>query len=192
MVDRPPKGSKALVYVPRGFISSHYDAIQWMKSIIGSRAKVKSERWGSNPLGEFTHLKVEFARIYTQSVVAVLRTLPECESVRLRVAYVMRDEKNPHCTPQCEGAWVLDEKKGISHEDSCQCWCGGLKHNTGNPWWRRWESVYCEKDDQVEIGSRDSGIILYDLTHDIRVLQSLEASSKVKVTNLHMLKSRFA
>ena len=135
LVDRPVKG-KTQMYAPVTVPS----ATIWrgLRGVLGPRAVYAETPWAADPLAEPTHRVYTFARKYTQAVVTWLRTLPECEAVRLRVAYVLNENGNPHCSPQCEGAWYSEEHQGIDHEDVCECRCGGLKHNHGNPWWRRW------------------------------------------------------
>jgi hypothetical protein len=162
LVDRPVKG-KTLMYAP---VAAGDGILRGLRSVLGPRAVYTVTPWAADPLAEPTHQVCAFARKYTQGVVTWLRTRPECGAVRLRVAYVLNENGNPHCSPQCEGAWFSEEQQGIDHEDVCECRCGGLRHNHGNPWWRRWE--------QVSAALAAPGLT----SHEIRSLPGLRASDE--------------
>lgn len=184
LVDRPVKG-KVILYAPHGY-ELHASVLKAkIREVIGGRSKISVEGWSSDPFAHHTHLRAEFARVYTQAVITWLRSLPECDYVRFRLQYILRDDDNPHCTPQCEGAWALEETKGIPHEDSCQCSCGGLKHNTGNPFWKRFEQESVSQSVDYRT-THDGREVMVKPTYDIRKLPpiSYDNTSRIRLVSL--------
>ena len=131
LVDRQPQDVKIKIWVPaRSPVDE--DAI---REVTGKGTHVQPA--GSVP--GFRRYAVSCH--YRQAIVAWLRSLPGSGGVRLRNYYhALR-----HCSPQCEGAWVQAER-GEYHDDHCNCSCGGYRHNSGNPWWARFDVVDTGRD----------------------------------------------